>query len=114
MLRNMSPTSLKVTHQMLKEGAKLKSLRDCLRMEFGVVQACMRPGGDFYEGVRAVLVDKDRRPQWRPGTLEEVPPDAVAGFFDRSGLEDDSLLRGPPPRRGEGSGAATAGGIARL
>jgi Enoyl-CoA hydratase/isomerase len=41
----------------------------------------MRPGSDFYEGIRAVLVDKDHSPKWSPATLEEVTQDMVESFF---------------------------------
>ena len=37
---------------------------------------------DFAEGVRAMVVDKDRKPNWRPGRIEEVDPAAIAGLFE--------------------------------
>jgi enoyl-CoA hydratase len=36
---------------------------------------------DFYEGVRAMLIDRDQKPRWRPATLEEVSDSMVDGYF---------------------------------
>ncbi|TNN03635.1 hypothetical protein fugu_000664 [Takifugu bimaculatus] len=71
-LSKMSPTSMKITFRQLQAGATL-SLSEVLVMEYRLSQACMR-GCDFYEGVRAVLIDKDQSPKWNPPTLEEVYP----------------------------------------
>ena len=79
-LRKMSPTSLKITHRQLIKGAEFGSLAECLRMEYRMSQWCMR-GVDFYEGVRAVLVDRDNQPQWSPPSLEEVTEDMVEQHF---------------------------------
>jgi enoyl-CoA hydratase len=38
-------------------------------------------GHDFYEGVRAVIIDKDQTPRWQPATLEEVTPAKVEHYF---------------------------------
>jgi enoyl-CoA hydratase/carnithine racemase len=80
-LRSMSPTSLKVTLEGLRRGSRLESIDDDFRMEFRMVQGFMR-GKDFYEGVRARLVDKDNKPRWDPPRLEDVTDAAVASFFD--------------------------------
>ncbi|TNN38941.1 3-hydroxyisobutyryl-CoA hydrolase, mitochondrial [Liparis tanakae] len=85
-LSRMSPTSLKITHQQLEAGAAL-SLREVLVMEYRLSQACMR-GHDFYEGVRAVLVDKDQSPRWSPPTLEEVTQQSVDQCFSSLGEKD--------------------------
>ena len=56
-LRRMSPTSLKVTRRQLMEGGRFGTLAQCLKLEHRLMLACFaRP--DFYEGVRALLVDK--------------------------------------------------------
>ncbi len=36
---------------------------------------------DFYEGIRAAIIDKDRNPKWSPATLEDVAPESVEAFF---------------------------------
>mmetsp|Transcript_5766 Transcript_5766/g.9724 ORF Transcript_5766/g.9724 Transcript_5766/m.9724 type:complete len:393 (+) Transcript_5766:200-1378(+) len=88
-LELMSPTSLKVTLEGLKRGAKLSSVGDALQMEYRMSQAFMREGSDFYEGIRAALVDKDGKPKWSPSSLEEVTDDIVQSYFEPLG--DDEL-----------------------
>ncbi|KAM6332379.1 3-hydroxyisobutyryl-CoA hydrolase, mitochondrial isoform 2-T2 [Podargus strigoides] len=85
----MSPTSLKITLRQLKEGASM-SLQDVLTMEYRLSQACMR-GHDFYEGVRAVLIDKDQSPRWKPAALEEVSDEFVDSCFKPLGNNDLKL-----------------------
>ena len=80
-LRKLSPTSLKVTFEGLERGSVIGTIGEDLHMEFRMASACMRPGADFYEGVRAVLVDKDHSPKWSPSTLEEVSEEMVEAFF---------------------------------
>ncbi|KAM4731911.1 3-hydroxyisobutyryl-CoA hydrolase, mitochondrial [Anableps anableps] len=85
-LSRMSPTSLKITFKQLQAGAAL-SLQDVLVMEYRLSQACMR-GHDFYEGVRAVLIDKDQCPRWNPASLEEVSDQFVDECFGALGEKD--------------------------
>uniref|UniRef100_A0A672HHF1 3-hydroxyisobutyryl-CoA hydrolase n=1 Tax=Salarias fasciatus TaxID=181472 RepID=A0A672HHF1_SALFA len=85
-LARMSPTSLKITFKQIQLGATL-SLQDVFVMEYRLSQACMR-GSDFYEGIRAVLVDKDHSPKWNPSTLEEVSDQSVDQCFDPLGEKD--------------------------
>ena len=85
-LQACSPTSLKVTLQQLRHGRE-QDLASCLTMEYRMSQAFLH-GNDFYEGVRAALVDKDRQPRWSPKQLADVSEDAVNRYFDsRSGDE---------------------------
>jgi enoyl-CoA hydratase len=78
-LRIKSPTSLKITVREVIEGGRL-DFRDCMRMEFRMACACIA-GYDFYEGVRAVVIDKDQKPKWTPPTLAGVSNAQVAGYF---------------------------------
>lgn len=88
-LAKMSPTSMKMTLRQLREGTSM-SLSEDLVMEYRLTQACIR-GHDFYEGVRAVLVDKDHNPQWKPSTLEEVTDAMVDEWFLPLGEADLKL-----------------------
>nr|XP_009490301.1 PREDICTED: 3-hydroxyisobutyryl-CoA hydrolase, mitochondrial [Pelecanus crispus] len=88
-INKMSPTSLKLTLRQLREGASM-SLQDVLTMEYRLSQACMR-GHDFYEGVRAVLIDKDQSPKWKPAALEEVSDEFVDDCFKPLGNNDLKL-----------------------
>lgn len=78
-LSRMSPLSLRITLRELREGASLE-FEDCLRMEYRLVRRFMM-ASDFYEGVRAALVDKDNAPKWNPATLAEATPALVDSYF---------------------------------
>ena len=51
-----------------------------MRAEFRIVSR-VAYGEDFYEGIRAVIIDKDNRPRWRPATLAEVTDEMVERHF---------------------------------
>jgi enoyl-CoA hydratase len=78
-LRGKSPTSLKVTFRQLREG-RTRDFEECMRLEYRIVHGVIE-GHDFYEGIRAAVIDKDGTPRWRPGSLEEVSEADVAGYF---------------------------------
>ncbi|EHL31503.1 hypothetical protein LDG_6434 [Legionella drancourtii LLAP12] len=86
-LSQKSPISLKVTLAQLQK-AKGLSLDQCLQMDYNLVSHFMH-GSDFYEGVRALLIDKDKTPRWHPDSLEMVSESMVDDYFTRmhSGLE---------------------------
>jgi enoyl-CoA hydratase len=79
-LRQKSPTSMKVTLRLLREAARAATLRECLQREFAAAHQVLA-SDEFYEGVRAAVVDKDRSPKWRPATLAEVTPEALEPYF---------------------------------
>jgi enoyl-CoA hydratase len=62
---------------------------ECMRTEFRIVSRVVR-GPDFYEGIRAVIVDKDQTPRWQPSSLREVSPQEVARYFEA--LPDELML----------------------
>ena len=79
-----SPTSIKVTFRQIREGAKLSSLKEVLQMEQRLVLRCCQDK-DFYEGVRATLIDRDNKPDWSPATIEEVSQEKVDHYFSNIG-----------------------------
>jgi enoyl-CoA hydratase len=78
-LMTKSPTSLKVTLRQLIVGEGY-DIEAALALEYRLTQRFMA-GHDFYEGVRAALIDKDQKPRWRPATLAEVSDAMVDGYF---------------------------------
>lgn len=78
-LPSKSPTSLKITLRQLVLGQGF-DLEAALVLEYRMTQHVMA-GHDFYEGVRAMLVDKDQKPRWRPATLAEIGDAIVDSHF---------------------------------
>ena len=75
-----SPTSLKVTLRALRKAAAL-DFEACMRMEYRLVRHFMG-GFDFFEGVRAVIIDKDNKPRWKPANVADVTPAMVDPYFE--------------------------------
>jgi enoyl-CoA hydratase len=78
-LAGKSPTSLKLTFRQLALGREL-SFEEVMIMEYRLCQYCM-DGHDFFEGVRAVIIDRDNAPKWRPPTLAEVSEAEIGRAF---------------------------------
>ena len=78
-LLTKSPTSLKVTLRQLKS-ARDYDLDQALTLEYRLTQHFMA-AHDFYEGVRAALIDKDQKPRWQPATLAEIDDATVDAYF---------------------------------
>jgi enoyl-CoA hydratase len=78
-LLTKSPTSLRVTLRQLLLGQAM-DLAEALTLEYRLTQHFMA-AHDFYEGIRAVLIDKDQKPLWQPATLAEVDEAMTAAYF---------------------------------
>jgi enoyl-CoA hydratase len=78
-IRGKAPRSLKIALAQTRRGPHW-SFDDCMRAEFRIVSRIVR-GVDFYEGVRAVIIDKDNAPHWEPERLEDVTDAEVERHF---------------------------------
>lgn len=74
-----SPTSAAVIDRQLRKGKAL-TLEQAFEREERMAE-CFMKQHDFKEGIRALLIDKDKRPRWRPSTLEQVSPPLVDSHF---------------------------------
>ena len=88
-LSRRSPTSLKITHRHVRSARKL-DLRETLRQDFRLGCRCL-DGHDFYEGVRALLIDRDQAPRWQPARLEDVSEATVEAYFAPLGPDELEL-----------------------
>jgi enoyl-CoA hydratase/carnithine racemase len=78
-LLTKSPTSLRITLRQLIVGQDM-DLEEALKLEYRMTQHMMA-AHDFYEGVRAALVDKDQKPRWQPSSLAEVDEAVATAYF---------------------------------
>ncbi len=84
MMASKSPTSLKIALRQMQLGASL-SFEQAMQVEFRIVTRICH-ARDFYEGVRAAIVDKDNRPQWDPA------PADVDAYFAPLGANDLNII----------------------
>lgn len=99
-LRHRSPLMLHVVLEQIRRGRRM-TLADDLRMERNLVQHCFdtvhlgRSGtaSETVEGIRALAVDKDYKPQWNPARIDDVTPAMVAPFFESPWAVDAHPLK---------------------
>jgi enoyl-CoA hydratase len=85
-IRTKSPLSLKLALAQARRGRQW-SFEDCMRAEFRIVSRIVH-GHDFYEGVRAVIVDKDNAPHWKPADLADAADADVERHFASLGADE--------------------------
>ncbi|MEE4012599.1 enoyl-CoA hydratase/isomerase family protein [Roseibium sp. FZY0029] len=79
-IRQKSPTSVLIAFEQMKRGGQL-SFNDCMKLEYRIVSRILK-GTEFYEGIRAVLVDKDQDPKWSPSQISQVDSAELASYFE--------------------------------
>lgn len=90
-LMTRSPTSVFVCAQHLSMGARDHDFDAVIERDFTLLQHFME-GEEFYEGVRAQLIDKDRNPQWTPAQFEDVDSHNIATLFKHN--RDKLIIEG--------------------
>jgi len=88
-LHLQSPLMLNVTLEQIRRGRKM-TLAQSLQMERNMVRHCFHPvhlsrqasTSETVEGIRALVIDKDRKPLWNPSQISEVTDSMVLPFFD--------------------------------
>jgi enoyl-CoA hydratase len=88
-IRTKSPTSLKLALAQVRRGCDW-TFEQCMQAEMRIVSRIVY-GHDFYEGVRAVIVDKDNAPRWRPETVAQVSDAEVERHFAPLGEQELKL-----------------------
>jgi len=85
-IRAKSPLSLKIALEQMKRGSEC-AFDECMRIEFRIVSRVVY-GHDLYEGVRAVIVDKDNTPRWQPASISAVTDTEVTRHFEPLGNDE--------------------------
>ncbi|MCV0424842.1 MAG: enoyl-CoA hydratase/isomerase family protein [Roseibium sp.] len=75
-----SPTSVMIAFEQMRRGGNL-SFNECMKLEYRIVSRILQ-GDDFFEGIRAVLVDKDQAPNWSPSHIGQVDSRDLASYFE--------------------------------
>lgn len=92
-IRRNSPTSLAIALRQIQVGPKL-DIDEALRTEFRIA-ARVAKSHDFYEGVRAAIVAKDRNPAWDPAEIERLDPGVIEAYFAPLGAEELTFPAAP-------------------
>ena len=80
LLNKMSPSSLKVAIKQLSLG-KTKSLKECLQMEYNLCSKFLEKS-DFSEGVRAILIERGSKPNWKPASFKDLDENTLNWYFE--------------------------------
>jgi enoyl-CoA hydratase len=78
-LRAMSPASVLWSFELVRQGAD-RTLAQCLQAELALTRTVVRHP-DYLEGVRAMVVDKDRKPRWKAARIEDVERAEIGAMF---------------------------------
>ena len=86
-LKTKSPLSVKIAFHQMRGRDPKASFEELMKREFRISQHLMH-SHDFYEGVRAVLVDKDQSPKWNPMSFDGITPEIIRNYFSSLGEKE--------------------------
>ena len=92
-LGGKSPRAMKVTLRLLRLARLSSSLEECLVREYRAALEAFRTD-DFREGVRAAVIDKDRKPKWSPAFMEDVTSEMIEPYFAAIGADELTFSNG--------------------
>lgn len=103
-LKKASPTSLKISLKLIREGRTLQ-IGQCLILDYRLCSHLLRKefSEDFFEGCRALLIDRDRNPKWNPPRLELIDDETVDRYFAKVDDTEWEDLKLPERRRSNAS-----------
>ncbi|WP_019221772.1 enoyl-CoA hydratase/isomerase family protein [Bartonella senegalensis] len=78
-LQSRSPTSLKIIWKQMKQNPS-QTLEECMKIENRIAHHMIN-SHDFREGVRAMLIDKDKTPKWQPDKLSNITDEMIESYF---------------------------------
>jgi enoyl-CoA hydratase len=93
-IRRNSPLSVAAALEAVRRGRNAHSIEECLALEYRYTWRCQEMA-EFLEGIRAAVIDKDRKPQWRPARLEDLDMERVHALLRPLGPEELPLA---PPK----------------
>jgi enoyl-CoA hydratase len=92
-MRRASPTAMAITYELFRRGSTL-TLPECLEMEYQLaIRICRTP--EFLEGVRAMVIDKDRSPRWNPARIEDLDEAQLHALWGEIDIRRNELRLAP-------------------
>lgn len=92
MIRRGCPLSVACSFEIVRRARKIRRIEDCLALEYRFTYRCMSEG-EFLEGVRAQIIEKDRDPRWRTARLEDIESQAVEAMLAPLGADELEFAR---------------------
>ncbi len=87
LLRRHSPIAISAAFTAISQARSFDTIEQCLNVEYRFAHRALL-GTEFYEGVKAIIIDKNHTPQWQPPTLEDVTADHLDALFAPLGTEE--------------------------